>query len=326
MDPDGGRYSLQRKVQFDIRFFFCRRGAENIEKMQKSDFVMEFNKQKELWYVRKVKDELTKNHRGMENIISGLMCENPRDKLCPIRSYRMYTERLHPENPYLWQTPNHSPNAKNMEIWYTRGHIGKNPLAKFMSDISEQCNLSKIYHNHSIRVTGCTMLTRMQFSPSEIMSVSGHKSIQSLAIYQKTKDKQKLEMSDGLFQAMTRKEDDIVIKSCQPLRAILPKEKQQKPKPAQSALPAPVKQPTSEQFPVQNKENTTKEIVPFEPSFDDVPDFDLLSVLADIEKSETKNENPAVTTTSNTHNIVNNVPKSLFSNCTIGNIHFHINK
>ena len=78
------------------------------------------------------------------------------------------------------------------------------------------------------------MLTRMQFSPSEIMSVSGHKSIQPLAIYQKTKDKQKLEMSDGLFQAMTRKEDDILIKSCQPLCAILPKEKQ--PKPAQSAL------------------------------------------------------------------------------------------
>ena len=191
LDPDRGRYSLQRKVQFDIRFFFCRCGAENIEKMQKSDFVMELNKEKEIWYVRKVKDELTKNHRGMENIISGLMCENPGDQLCPVRSYRMYLERLHPENPYLWQTPNHSPNAKNKEIWYTKGHIGKNPLAKFMSDISEQCNLSMIYHNHSIRVTGCTMLTRMQFSPSEIMSVCGQKSVQSLVTYQKTRDKQK---------------------------------------------------------------------------------------------------------------------------------------
>ena len=47
------------------------------------------------------------------------------------------------------------------------------------------------------------MLTRMQFSPSEIMSVSGHKSVQSLATYQKTRDKQKIEMSEGLFQSMT---------------------------------------------------------------------------------------------------------------------------
>ena len=60
LNPDGGKYSLQCKVQFDIRFFFCRRGVENIEKLQKSDFVMEYNKEKEIWHVRKCKDELTK--------------------------------------------------------------------------------------------------------------------------------------------------------------------------------------------------------------------------------------------------------------------------
>ena len=41
------------------------------------------------------------------------------------------------------------------------------------------------------------------------MSVSGHKSIQSLAIYQKTKDKQKIQMQKALFDSMTKSKDDI---------------------------------------------------------------------------------------------------------------------
>ena len=58
------------------------------------------------------------------------MSENPGDRVCPIRSYRMYTERLEPSNPFLWQTPNHSPNPKNKDIWYTKGHIGKKPSSQ----------------------------------------------------------------------------------------------------------------------------------------------------------------------------------------------------
>ena len=168
---------------------------------------MEFDQQKELWYIRKGKDELTKNHRAMENLVSGFMSENPGDRLCSVRSYTMYLARLEPSNPYLWQSPKTSAKQKNPEIWYTKGHIGKNPLSKFMSDISQQCGLSMIYSNHSIRVTGITMLTRMQFSASEIMSISGHKSVQSLANYQKTRDTQKIQMADGLYQSMTRKEN-----------------------------------------------------------------------------------------------------------------------
>ena len=286
--------------------------------------------------MRKCKDELTKNHRGMENLVSGFMCENPGDRLCPVRSYKMYLDHLEPCNSYMWQTPNTSAKPKNPEIWYTKGNIGKNPLAKFMSDISEKCNLSMISHNHSIRVTGITMLTRMQFSASEIMSVSGHKSVQSLANYQKTCDTQKIQMADGLYQSMTRKENQIHVESRPALRPILPKpqpdvtsEKQQK------SLPAPsVNTPEKCQPAVQNKENSNKEIVPFEADFSDVPDFDLLSVLADINKETSENCEKAssiqnqvdVTTTTTNTNILNNVPKSFFSNCTIGNIHFHIHK
>ena len=48
MDPQKDNYSLQRKVQFDIRFFFTRHGSENMHKMRKGDFKVFFDKKSEL--------------------------------------------------------------------------------------------------------------------------------------------------------------------------------------------------------------------------------------------------------------------------------------
>ena len=102
-----------------------------------------------------------------------------------------YTDHLNPENEFLWQVPLRNVDMMNDQIWYGKQKIGKNPLAKFMTNISTNCELSRMYTNHCICVTGTSILTRMQFSASEIMSVTGHKSVQSLAIYQKTDQKKK---------------------------------------------------------------------------------------------------------------------------------------
>ena len=106
MDPDTTPEALQRKVQFDIRLYFFRRGSENMESMQKSDFKLEFNTTTESWMVIKTNDELTKNHQEIGNKIAGVMPENKNYlKHCPVRSYVMYNEHLNPENTFLWQTP-----------------------------------------------------------------------------------------------------------------------------------------------------------------------------------------------------------------------------
>ena len=315
MDPDFSAESLQRKVQFDIRLYFARRGCENMETMGKDHFKMIFDSKHETWYVIKSKDELTKNHRDIEGTISGIMPENKDDRLCPVRSYRMYLEHLNPANPYLWQYALDKVNPNQPDIWFGLQHIGKNPLSKFMSEVSKNCKLSKSYTNHSIRVTGITVLTRQQFSASEIMSISGHKSVQSLANYQRTQDKQKIQMGHALYQSMTHAEDQIDVR--------------QLPPPAPTpAITYPV-QPNIE---VINKENVSEAnaIVPFEADFTDqeVPDFDLMAILSDVTQERNKVSSPvkknaiAVTTS----NILNNVPKSMFSNCTIQNVTFNMPK
>ena len=273
--------------------------------MKKTDFKLQFDAKSETWYICKVKDELTKNHKTMGNIVTGYMPENPTDCLCPIRSWVLYTEKLHPDNEYLWQTP--VLKLQEGKPWYTLGHIGKNPLGVFMTLVSQKCQLSRTYTNHSIRVTAATVLTHLKFSPSEIMSVTGHKSVQSLTVYQKTKGDQKMEMGDVLFQSMCKE-------------GAISRQKAVNPPPKQLALPPPV----------ADKENAIDVIVPFNPTFEDqeVPEFDLSSILNDITSGGNRQQPTGVvqTTNNNNNNILNNIPRSLFSNCHIGNINFQIQK
>ena len=53
-----------------------------------------------------------------------------------------------------------------------------------------------------------------------------------------------------------------------------------------------------------------------------MPDFDLMAIMNEIEKQEEKKT--AVTSTRS--NVLNNIPKSMFTNSTIKNITFNINK
>ena len=223
MNPYKGAEHLQRKVQFDLRFYFCRRGCDNMEKMQKDHFETKFNTETEEWFVIKKKDELTKNHRDMENMVSGIMPENKTDPLCPVKSFREYLSHLNPDCKMMWQYPLERLDPKNPQIWYSKQYMGRNPLSKFMSEVSKECGLSQKYTNHSIRVTGCTVLTRCRFSNSEIVSVSGHKSVQSLAIYQKTQDKQKIKMGKALLQSLTRNEDEIQVEETKKIGQPKPK-------------------------------------------------------------------------------------------------------
>ena len=284
--------------------------------MKKNDFELRFNRQKEEWYVVKVKDELTKNHRDMENLVSGVMPENKDDIMCPVKSFRTYIEHLNPNNDYMWQYPLDVINPTRPNIWYGKQHIGKNPLASFMSEVSRYCGLSQIYTNHSIRVTGCTVLTRCQFSSSEIMSVSGHKSVQSLAIYQKTKHNQKVEMGKALFQSMKVPEENIM----EAKKKELPP-----PNPKKMIESAHVNDDMAAQseLAVVPKSNVMPNAIPFEADFSeehDIPDIDLLSALCGI------NENPVsvANTVANTSNVM--IPKSMFTNCQIGTINFTFNR
>ena len=208
MDPDAGPRALQRKVQFDIRYYFCRRGSENIYSMTKETFRLAYDSTTKIAYVLKAKDEMTKNHQESDNpVVTGFMpqilnADGTVNRLCPVRSYENYLGHLNEKCNSLWQTPNDAAFQKGFQVWYKNKRIGEHTLGSFMTELSKHITLQKKYTNHCLRVTGTTNLTRCNFTSKQIMSVTGHKSLQSLSMYQRVKADEKMMMGMSLAYSL----------------------------------------------------------------------------------------------------------------------------
>ena len=189
-----------------------RRESENIEIMTKDTFKLEYDTEIQMAYVKKVQDEVTKNHQELNSeIITGFMPEiiDPTTgiphRLCQVRSFENYIGKLNPVSNMLWQQP--LKNYANCNTWYSTQHYGHNTLEKFMRKLSEKLNLSEIYTNHCIHVTGVTNLNRSHFTVKQIMSISGHKFLDSLAIYQKEANDEKMMMGMSLTYSLLHPEE-----------------------------------------------------------------------------------------------------------------------
>ena len=88
---------------------------------------------------------------------------------------------------------------KDSTVWYKAVPLRHNTLDKFLSRLSKSCELSDHYTNHCVCVTGITNFKSNNCTNKQIMSVSGHKSLQSLAIYQKVSYDEKLMMGMKLM-------------------------------------------------------------------------------------------------------------------------------
>lgn len=75
-------------------------------------------------YVKKVVDELTKNHKIDKESSSGIMPEVPGSIFCPVLSYEMYISKLHPECDKLWQRPLES-FVDSDSVWFYNARVGE---------------------------------------------------------------------------------------------------------------------------------------------------------------------------------------------------------
>ena len=192
---------LANVVQFRIRWYFLKRANENIEGMKKDTFRVEFGPDGKKRVVKN-KGELTKNHRKPNDRKKQQAVMPATGKVdCPVAAFELYISKLHPEMDRLWVRPL-SAFRPDDAVWYTKQPIGKNTLSKFMPKLSENCNLSMIYTNHSIRATGITKLAERGVSDVDICSISTHKSTSSLKSYQETSMRKKVQMGHILGAAL----------------------------------------------------------------------------------------------------------------------------
>ena len=93
--------------------------------MNRDIFKFHFDSDTQITYVKKEKDEQTKNHREADSEVqTGFMLQvldsNRRPhKLCPVCSFENYLCHLNPNSEALWQTPKRKVKDNEM-IWYTQ--------------------------------------------------------------------------------------------------------------------------------------------------------------------------------------------------------------
>ena len=326
---------------FDVRYYFCRHGSENIYSMTKEMFKLAFDTEIKIAYVYKAKDEMTKNHQECDNpVVTGFMpqmlnADGTVNKLCPVRSYENYVVRLSEICPFLWQTPNDAAFQKGQHFWYKNKRIGGNTLGQFLTDLCKDIpELKKKYTNHCLRVTGMTNLTHCNFTNRQIMSVTGHKSLQSLSMYQRVKADEKMMMGMSLAYSLKNPIEvqnalkdvhnfEVYQPTPAPLHLLHDQQDQEK-----EAL-----NPTAQNFlPLESA------LTPYQPT-KQVPedyDFDLMDIINEVNKQElvivasqveaSYAANTVKANSSTTSLIKNNsqhqagLSASPFSNCRIGSI------
>ena len=118
-------------------------------------------------------------------------------QLCPVKSFEKYLSKLNPDNEALFQKPL-SKYHKDGAVWYGKTPIGVNQLYDFMPRLSAEAGLSKRYTNHCIRAMVATNLCDAGVSNIGIMSVTGHRNVQSLNTYIKPSDSERRAISSIL--------------------------------------------------------------------------------------------------------------------------------
>jgi len=149
------------------------------------------------------------------------MYETPGEPTCPVKMFEKYISHLNPMCNRLWQRARDT-YSDDDSIWYQNRPIGKSTLSNFMATICKLCNISTRYTNHCLRVSTINLL-KSNFSDSDIMCISGHKSVESLKLYERTTEDEKEKMSDCITNSIINKNDyDTSEKYCRANSSISP--------------------------------------------------------------------------------------------------------
>ena len=176
---------LQDEILFLLVYHFGFRGREWLRSLERSSVVISVNNDEkivDLLRTTKEKNVKVGNEKSVKQIIMAEIPDN--SSICPVAAMELYLSKisklpgnaLFPKHKIKW----------TQEEWYCKAeNLGKNSLNDFMKNISKRARLSKLYTNHSIRPTVVTTLKRQGFSDEACMAVTGHKTKENVARYDK---------------------------------------------------------------------------------------------------------------------------------------------
>ena len=199
---------LQQQVWFNITYHLGLRGREAQRHLTTDSLVIKEDSDGKR-FVALAHDFITKNTKAsqalnrndFETIRQARMYElGMGDKLCPVKAFEIYLQKIGSLNGNVLFPKCCTKNQiSRTQQWYSNAVIGKNTLGTMMKTISKEAGLSKIYTNHSIRVTTVNVLKEAGYTNDKIQGITGHRSDSSVTRYcRKRKDSVMREMSNDL--------------------------------------------------------------------------------------------------------------------------------
>lgn len=154
----------------------------------------------------KYTEDVSKNHPGgikgrkqkPKVVLHHANNDNP-DR-CFVRLFKKYLSVRPSECPANAFYLNPLKNARGAN-WFTTAPVGKNKLAKAVSNMCKACNIQGYKTNHSLRATAATRLYSSGIDEQLVMERTGHRSLEGVRSYKRTSAEQQETVSDILSNA-----------------------------------------------------------------------------------------------------------------------------
>ena len=123
---------------------------------------------------------------------------------CPVFLLDKYIKKLPAKVDFFYCKPFPSVPAEPEKPWYYNIPVGRNTLSKMVQEMCAEAGISGKKTNHSLRVTGATSLFEAGVPEKLIQQRTGHRSLESLRMYERVSDNQEMVVSKILSGDKTR--------------------------------------------------------------------------------------------------------------------------
>lgn len=129
---------------------------------------------------------------------------------CPVHLIDKYIGKLPPDaitQDLFYCRPLQNISSDPTKPWYSATPIGRKQLGKMVSAMCKMANIEGVKTNHSLRVSGASALFEAGIPEQIIQSRTGHRSLESLRVYEQVTNELNLNVSK-ILSGTTKSEQD----------------------------------------------------------------------------------------------------------------------
>ena len=140
-------------------------------------------------------------HRKVQNKSVKIYANSENPRRCVVQLFKKYMSFRPSDAPsdVFYLQPIEKPNGNT---WYRNRPLGHNPLSQTVKKLVDKIGVNGFFTNHSLRRTCATRLYNKGIDEQQIMSVTGHRSVDGVRVYKQISCEQQQHMSKVIQPSM----------------------------------------------------------------------------------------------------------------------------